>query len=222
MRRLITVTLATVGLLAVAAPASAHVTVNPKEATAGGYARVAFRVPNESDTETTIKLEVHLPESAPFASVSTMPVPGWVATVQKRKLDKPLDAHGQQITEAVSVITWNASEGAAIKPGEFQEFPVSMGRMPDNVNQLVFKALQTYSDNTVVRWIEEPKEGTELEHPAPVLKLTAATTSTPAAVTVAPEPSGSNDILGWTSLGVGVLALLLAGFALTRSRREAA
>ena len=28
-------------------PASAHVTVNPREAVQGGYAKLAFRVPNE-------------------------------------------------------------------------------------------------------------------------------------------------------------------------------
>ena len=35
---------------------------------------------------------------------------------------------------------------------------------------MVFKALQTYSDGNVVRWIEEPVDGgEEPEHPAPVL-----------------------------------------------------
>ena len=52
-------------VLGVAGPASAHVTVNPNEATQGGYGRVAFRVPNESDTASTTKLEVNLPENAP-------------------------------------------------------------------------------------------------------------------------------------------------------------
>ncbi|WP_117209935.1 YcnI family protein [Allorhizocola rhizosphaerae] len=218
MKRLLTVAAATLAILAIAAPASAHVTVNPREATGGGYARVAFRVPNESDTESTTKLEVHLPENAPLASVSTMPVPGWTVAVSKRKLSQPVDNHGTQITEVVSVITWTAAEGAAIKPGEFQEFPVSMGRIPDNVNQLVFKALQTYSDGTVVRWIEEPKEGVELEHPAPVLKVAkAAATTAP----VATEEK-STDILGWSALGLAIVGLLLAGFALTRSRRESA
>ncbi|HEX2772424.1 MAG TPA: DUF1775 domain-containing protein, partial [Micromonosporaceae bacterium] len=65
-----------VGVFGLAAPASAHVTVNPSEATQGGYARLAFRVPNESDTASTTKVEVVLPENAPVASVSTMPVTG--------------------------------------------------------------------------------------------------------------------------------------------------
>ena len=43
------------------------------------------------------------------------------------------------------------------------------------MDQIVFKALQTYSDGDIVRWIDEPADGVELEHPAPVLKLTKAT-----------------------------------------------
>jgi hypothetical protein len=36
----------------------------------------------------------------------------------------------------------------------------------------VFKAVQTYGDGTVVRWIEDqPKGAPEPEHPAPVLTL---------------------------------------------------
>jgi periplasmic copper chaperone A len=36
------------------------------------------------------------------------------------------------------------------------------------VDRIVFKALQTYSDGDVVRWIEEPVAGEpEPDHPAP-------------------------------------------------------
>jgi hypothetical protein len=46
------------------------------------------------------------------------------------------------------------------------------GPLPKNVNQLEFKASQTYSDGEVVQWIEPTvKGGAEPEHPAPVLKL---------------------------------------------------
>jgi hypothetical protein len=40
------------------------------------------------------------------------------------------------------------------------------------VDQIIFKALQTYSDGDIVRWIDEPAPGVEPDHPAPVLKLT--------------------------------------------------
>lgn len=211
---------ATIALVAIAAPASAHVTVNPKEATQGGYARVAFRVPNESDTDTTTKLEVQLPDDAPVASVSLMPVAGWTITTTKKKLDKPLDVHGSPVSEVVSMITWTASEGAAIKPGEFQEFPVSLGPLP-KADQMILKALQTYSDGTVVRWIDPPKtDGSTVEHPAPVLKLVpAASPSSSVTIPLAEKDNGSGNALGWAGLAAGILALIVAGFALARTRR---
>ena len=57
-------------ILAVAGPASAHVTVNPDTATKGGYTKVTFRVPTESDTASTTRVEVNLPTDTPVASVS--------------------------------------------------------------------------------------------------------------------------------------------------------
>ncbi|MFJ8645207.1 YcnI family protein [Streptomyces sp. NPDC093546] len=156
--------------------AFAHVSVQPQgEAAKGGYATVSFKVPNERDNASTVKLEVSLPAAYPLASVSTQPVPGWKAEVTKTKLATPLEVHGKKITEAATKITWTAA-GSKIAPGEFQQFTVSMGRLPENTDQLVFKALQTYDNKEVVRWIEEPKEGAaEPESPAPVLKLSAAT-----------------------------------------------
>ncbi|PRH77624.1 hypothetical protein C6N75_19220 [Streptomyces solincola] len=159
-----------------AGPAFAHVSVQPQgEAAKGGYATVNFKVPNERDNASTVKLEVTLPADTPMASVMPQPVPGWTVKVDKAKLAKPLDVHGKKITEAPSKITWTA-DGSKIGPGQFQQFPVSLGQLPENADQLVFKALQTYDNKEVVRWIEEPKEGgAEPETPAPVLQLSAAT-----------------------------------------------
>ena len=162
-------------VLALAGPAAAHVTVNPGTATQGGYTKVSFRVPNESDTAGTTKLEINLPADAPIGSVSLKAVPGWTAVAEKTKLATPVKVHDSELTEAVSKITWTAAAGSEIKPGYFQEFDVSLGPLPQK-DQLVFKALQTYADGTVVRWIDEPStDGSEVENPAPVLKLTAAT-----------------------------------------------
>ncbi|MFE9905330.1 YcnI family copper-binding membrane protein [Streptomyces achromogenes] len=162
-------------VLALSVPAFAHVTVQPEGTAAkGGYAVVDVKVPNERDDASTTKVEISLPADHPIASVMPQPVPGWKATVTKSKLDKPLTMHGEKIDEAVSKVTWTA-DGKGIEPGFFQKFPLSLGALPENTDQLVFKALQTYSDKEVVRWIEVPQEGQdEPENPAPVLKLAAA------------------------------------------------
>nr|WP_249715026.1 YcnI family protein [Micromonospora sp. NBRC 107566] len=200
---LLTLGVTTAGVLALAAPAAAHVTVNPSEATQGKYARLAFRVPTESDTASTTKVEVTFPTDAGLKSVSTMPVPGWTATTERSD-------------NTVSKITWTADANAVIKPGQFQEFPVSVGPLPTNTDRLIFKALQTYSDGTVVRWIEDPG-ATEPEHPAPVLTLAkAAAATTPTEAAAAPVASTSTTEGSNTGVWLGALGLIagLAGLAL--------
>jgi uncharacterized protein YcnI len=206
-----------------AGPAFAHVTVNPKEATQGGYAKLAFRVPNEKDSASTIKLEVNIPTDAPIASVSVKPVAGWTAKSETAKLATPVKTDDGEITEGVSKITWTAANTAtAIAPGQFQEFEISAGPLPE-VDQIVFKALQTYSDGEIVRWIEEPSGGAEPEHPAPVLKLTkaaegnaqqAAATGGPT-VQAAADTSDSNGSSDGLGVGLGIAGLVAGLVGLT-------
>jgi periplasmic copper chaperone A len=219
--------------LAIAGPASAHVTVNPNTATQGGYTKITFRVPNETDNTNTTKLEVNFPADTPVASVSTKPVAGWTVATDKTKLATPIKSDDGEITEAVSKITWTASADAAIKPGQFQEFDVSLGPLP-TAKQMIFKALQTYSDGNVVRWIDEPTtDGTEPEHPAPVLTLNPAGTATaaPAAATGPTVNAAADDTAGdsgntGTGLGIagivlGLLGLVFGLLAYRRSGRPA-
>jgi len=159
-------------VLLAAGPAFAHVTVQPEQAEKGGYSTVDFKVPNERDDSSTVKVEVNLPTDHPLASVMPEAVPGWDVKVTKSKLAKPIETDDGKVTEAVTKITWT---GGKIEPGMFQQFPVSVGPLPKDADQLAFKALQTYDDKQVARWIEEPKKGApEPENPAPVLKLTDA------------------------------------------------
>ncbi|MFI6933557.1 YcnI family protein [Streptomyces sp. NPDC050287] len=217
-------------------PAFAHVSVQPEgPAAKGGYAVLDFKVPNERDNASTTKLEVSFPTEHPLASVMPEPMAGWTVKVTKAELAKPVDAHGKQITEAVSKVTWTA-DGKGIQPGYFEKFPVSVGALPEDADDMVFKAIQTYSDNEVVRWIEEQQKGAEEpENPAPVLTLSAAaedghhgssaaeetsdkTTSTENAAAETAAPSDSSDttarVLGVVGIVVGVLGVaygVLAG-----------
>ncbi|MCK1794708.1 YcnI family protein [Streptomyces sp. XM4193] len=157
-----------VAVLALGTPALAHVSVDPAEVPGGGYATLNFKVPNERDNASTVKLEVTLPTDHPMASVMPEPVPGWKIEVETGKLDKPIESHGNRIEEAPTKITWSGGE---IEPGTFQRFPVSVGQLPDNTDRIAFKALQTYDNKEVVRWIEVPEGEQEPEFPAPVLAL---------------------------------------------------
>ncbi|GAB7102917.1 YcnI family protein [Streptomyces phaeofaciens JCM 4814] len=162
-------------VLVLSGPAFAHVSVQPEGTAAkGGYAVVDFKVPNERDNASTTKLEVTFPTDHPLASAMPEPIDGWKIQVTKATLAKPIELHGKQISEAVSKITWTAT-GKGVEPGFFQKFPVSVGTLPEDTDELVFKAIQTYSNKEVVRWIEVQEDGAEEpENPAPVLALSAA------------------------------------------------
>ncbi|MFG2284801.1 YcnI family protein [Streptomyces sp. NPDC048595] len=223
-------------VLLLAGPAFAHVSVQPGEAPKGGYAVVNFKVPNERDDASTVKLEVTLPTDHPLASAMPQPVPGWKVSVTKSKLAKPIEMHGEKINEAPSKITWTA-DGKGVEPGQFQQFPVSVGQLPEDADELVFKALQTYDDKDVVRWIEPTKEGAEEpENPAPVLKLTAAeddghggsgakhagAKSDAKMTTAAAETSASDTtarVLGVIGIVVGIAGV---GFGVFAGRRRSA
>lgn len=206
--------------LLIAPAAGAHVTVQPPEAPAGGFTRLDVRVPNERDNANTTKVEVQLPPG--FLSVSTEPVPGWKAELTMRKLDKPVEQFGEQVTEEVGQITFS---GGAIRPGEFQDFGLSLA-VPDGKpgSMLTFKAVQTYSNGEVARWIGPP----DSEEPAPQVELTAAEEeegSGPAAeqpaAPAASEDDDDGNGLAIAALVVGTLGLIAGLAALFLGRRRA-
>jgi uncharacterized protein YcnI len=222
-----------IALVALAAPAAAHVTVNPNEAAQGDFTQLTFRVPNEKDNASTVRVEVAFPADHPLAFVSVRPVPGWTSTVDKTKLAAPIKSDDGDVTEAVSRITWTAAQGSEIKAGEYQNFDVSAGPLPKDATSITFKALQTYSDGDIVRWIEESTPGgPEPDHPAPTLKLTSATsseTSAPTPTTAASRATSAASVrktsdgtarsLGIVGIVVAALALATAGTAIAQRRR---
>ncbi|MEU0965970.1 YcnI family protein [Streptomyces sp. NPDC005917] len=219
------------GVLAAAGVASAHVTVHPESYAKGATDGVlTFRVPDEEATASTTKVQVFLPTDHPVLGVLVSPQDGWTAKVTNTKLKTPVKTDDGTITDAVSEITWT---GGKIGAGAYEDFDVAFGQLPDDTDQLTFKALQTYSDGKTVRWIEEAQSGGgEPANPAPVLKLTAkgaADSSAVATSSAAPKNAGTSTSntagsdstarsLGSAGLIVGVLGLAAAGYAVVRGR----
>jgi uncharacterized protein YcnI len=225
-RVLVAGAVATAAVVILATPAFAHVTVSPEEAVKGSDAVLTFNVPNEMDNANTSQLEISFPTDHPIAAADVLPIPGWTAKVNMVAVSKPIKTDSGSVSEAVGSIIWT---GGAIEPGQFQQFTVSVG-LPDDASSLVFKALQTYSDGQVVRWIElTPAGGEEPEHPAPVLTLTAAKSdaaSSSTAATVPKDVATTSDVDSAKTIGIigivlGALGLLVAIIALVRRPKSA-
>ncbi len=125
----------------------------------------------------------------------------------------------------VSARAAGLTPAGGIKPGEFDEFRLSAGPLP-KVDSLSFRAIQTYSDGTVVKWIETAAQGStaEPEHPAPTITLAPATTATPTTQRAAAPAVGSSShtALDYTALSVGIggLAVGALGVVLALRRRR--
>jgi periplasmic copper chaperone A len=214
-----------------AAPAFAHVTAQPGDAAQGSYSVVSLRVPNESATAGTVKLEVTLPADHPLASVRTSPVAGWTATTTEAPLNPPVRSGERMLDKAVRTVTWTANPGSRIRPGEYLDFPLSLGPLPTGVDDLVLPAVQTYDDGKIVSW-DQPMnpDGSEPERPAPSVALgPAAAGGDHHPGMAAPQQPGAPDDaatgtdttarwLAGAGLLVGALGLGVGAGAVLRSR----
>lgn len=228
-----TIAIAVGAVVLLAAPAFAHITVDPGQATKGGSTKLTFRVPNEEDAANTVEFDVSFDQAHPIATVDVEPKPGWTVKVDKKPLATPLQTDDGQVTEAVSEISWT---GGTIAPGQFDEFAVSIGPLPSDTDHLAFPAVQTYSDGTQVSWIQQTIAGQpEPDRPAPSLTLvdapgesTSSTAGAPSTASntasssssVSSKPSDSNG-LAIAALLVGCVGVGLGGWAAWKARRSA-
>ena len=138
-RRLFIVALVTGMLLAVAAPAWAHVHVSAESPEPGAVTTYTVAVPNESSSASTVLIEMQLPEE--LEAVTVEPQAGWDASVE----------------DGVLMIS-----GGEIPTGETGEFRFD-ARNPDAAAELTFPTLQTYDDGEVAEWTGPP----DSDSPAP-------------------------------------------------------
>ncbi len=216
-------------LMATAAPAFAHVTVEPASAPQGAEITLGFRVPNEMANAGTVRVQIFFPSDHPILGVDPESVPGWRDTIHTASLNPPVRTDDGLITDYVSEVDWS---GGPIEPGHFQEFSALAQSLPTRTDQVVFKALQTYSNGTVVRWIDPVSAANPTPaNPTPILRLTApAGDSASVASGSAGGGAGSAGsdttartigiiglIVGALGLGAGVWALVMV----RRARRPA-
>ncbi|HEV6954303.1 MAG TPA: YcnI family protein [Promicromonospora sp.] len=221
-RRALAATAVTAVLVLPAAPAFAHVTVSPDTTEAESYASLTFRVPTESDTESTTQLVVDLPTDTPFLGVTPRVLPGWDVEVETGTLDEPIEVEGATVDEAPVRVTWTAQEGHEVPPHEYQEFALRVGALPDAGTTVVLPAHQTYTDGEVVDWDDLPADdGTEPQAPAPAFTTTEVAADAPGDAGASDASGPAVDPVGRWLGGAGLVVGAVGVAAALAARRRA-
>lgn len=165
MKRLLFVISVVLGLgamVAMSAPAWAHVVVSPEVVTAGDYETLTVSVPTEKEVPTT-KIRVEVPEG--FLLSGVQPVPGWEHSFEEKG----------------GVVTAVTFSGGEIRPREFQQF-LLQAQAPEEPGEYPWKAFQTYEDGSVVEWSVAP----DSEELASVIEVVSGGSEPPQS---SPKPS---------------------------------
>jgi uncharacterized protein YcnI len=142
-------------------------------------------VPNERDDAVTVGVAVILPPGLKIVDVP--PHTGWQSTIKGAEVDWTLNR-----------------QAAAIANADSQDFAITLGPLPRRGDRVVFKALQTYADGRVVRWIQDPEP--DAERPAAVLQLGS--------------PTGGSSSLGFLALAAVLVLAMAVGALVARRRRD--
>jgi periplasmic copper chaperone A len=171
LRRAISLGVAVALAFAVAGIAVAHVTVNPREAPAGGFARLDFRVSHGCDGSPTTAIRIQIPSGV--VSVVPQNKPGWTVDLVTGPLEEPYDDHGQLVTDGVIEVAWT---GGNLPDGLFEDFGLSV-RLPDRAGETLYFPVLQECESGSYAWIQIPAEGEDahdLAEPAPALRLVAS------------------------------------------------
>ena len=175
MKRLLFVVSVVLGvgtMVAMSAPALAHVVVSPEVVTAGDYETLTISVPTEKEIPTT-KIRVEVPEG--FLLSGVQPVPGWEHSFE----------------EDGGVVTAVTFSGGEIRPREFQQFLVQ-AQAPEEPDEYPWKAIQTYEDGSIVEWTGSP----DSEEPASVIEVVSGGSEHPQSSPQPSEASASQKAAG--------------------------
>jgi periplasmic copper chaperone A len=152
--------------------ASAHITLEHREAMVGSSYKAVFAVPHGCAGSATIKIRVQIPEGV--IAVKPMPKPGWNVETIKGKYAADYDLYGAKLSEGVKEVVWS---GGKLADDNYDEFVLSTfltGGLKPNTT-LYFPVVQE-CEQGVSRWIDIPADGNathahDSKSPAPGVKL---------------------------------------------------
>ncbi|ORB62787.1 YcnI family protein [Mycolicibacterium tusciae] len=193
--------------------ATAHVDAILDGGGPGETGLITLRVPGERNKPATTKVEVRIPDDVQIRTVLAQPVPGWRLDIKKKKPNPPMYRDdGTPVDEVVSSVTWTAT-GPGIQRGEFDDFVLEAGPLPD-VETLTLPTFQTFVDGTTDAWTEPVPEGSDPKFPVPSVNLKASSEA------ASGGGSGMTSVIAWTALGFAVIAVALGIFSIDRARRS--
>jgi uncharacterized protein YcnI len=160
---------ASLPLLAIALPVTAHVTIPEGQVPGGGEGAVIhLRVPHGCEGAATDTVEVQIPEGV--IGVTPEAVPGWTVEAETVTTD-PYQLYGATLTERTSVVRWT---GGPLEDHQYLDFGIS-AIFPEDAGELTFPVVQHCGDSEEA-WIQLPEEGQtedDLERPAPTVTVVA-------------------------------------------------
>ncbi|SMD22025.1 YcnI family protein [Lentzea albidocapillata] len=177
---------------------TAHTPDSPPEK--GGYGTVVLRVPNE-ETVATTRIEVTIPPAHGITTARTRPLTGWIPTVRRGP------------GGVVTAVEWTARPGSELAGGDahYEDFGLTMGPLPSDVDTLVLPTTQFLANGGTVAWNDQP------DRPAPVVTLTE-----PSGAGHHGERAASAANVPWIAVAslVGLSVVLAVGGVLLFRRRE--
>ena len=177
----------------------------------GGYGKMTFRVPNESDAASTVGLRIQIPSQAAMAPLRTQPVPGWTATRRRGDLAKPVKREGQA-NQLLRLGGGVPRDRRRYRPGGVpgvrpvrRALPRGRAVVPDGAE--LQRRQRVRLDRAEGRREQEP------ERPAPGLSLVAEAAAAPTAAAPTRDDhthAAASDSPAGLALFLSILALLVA------------
>lgn len=188
-------------IFALALPASAHVTVTPREALIGSFTTFTIHVPSEKETA-TIGIRLVLPEG--LQSVTPTVKPEWRIEVKNE---------GEKATE----ISWT---GGTIPSHQRDEFSFS-AQVPATETKFAWKAYQTYQDGSIVSWELAPDaQQPQNEDGSPDFSQFGPYSLTAIIDDLENQPSWWNKNQNSIAMALSVAALFLGIMALAQAKKR--
>lgn len=172
--------LLTLGALVLSAAGAGAVTVTPVWAEPGADVRLAFTVLNEQSYSSVERLEITLPAEHPIHHGDAPDKEGWDLAITRAPTSGSVSVEEDPAEERIATVAWTAEESEdAVGAGEAGAFVLVLEDLPE-AEQLVFRAVATYSDGDTESWDAEARHGEPMpDRLAPVLRIAPSAPTVP-------------------------------------------